>query len=290
VTFPFGGEPCVAKSPRFAILPVPYERTTTYRKGTAQGPAALLAASGQVELFEEETELRPLDAGVLTLDPVCEEGMPDMLAPRIEGICAGQLGEGRIVGLLGGEHSISLGAIRAAARRHGGLGILQIDAHPDLRDSYEGTRYGHGCVMRRALDDPRVGRLVQVGLRAISPEDDAAMRGDTRIRPFRACDLFGQPPARWIADVVDALPERVYLTFDLDGLDPSVIPGTGTPEPGGLGWWEALALLREVCLRRDVVAFDVVELLPEPPSAISDFAAAHLVFKILAYLQKRPGR
>ncbi len=290
MTLPFGGEPCTAERPRFAILPVPYERTTTYRKGTAAGPQALLAASAQVELYEEETGLRPLDAGVWTLDPLVERGMPDALAPRIEEAWLAQQREGRLVGLLGGEHSISLGAIRAAARCHPGLGILQVDAHPDLRDSYEGTRFGHGCVMRRALDDPSIAALVQVGLRAISPEDEEATRADPRIRPFRAHRISGRPREAWIAEVLDALPERVYLTFDLDGLDPSVIPGTGTPEPGGLGWWEALALLREVCRWREIVGFDVVELLPEPPSAISDFAAAHLVFKILAYLQQRPRR
>jgi len=290
MTPPFGGEPCTAPRPRFAILPVPYERTTTYRKGTAEGPAALLLASAQVELFEEETGLRPLDAGVRTLDPILERGMPETLAPRVEEVWLAERRGGRTVGLLGGEHSVSLGAIRAAARCHRGLGILQVDAHPDLRDSYEGTRYGHGCVMRRALDDPSIASLVQVGLRAISPEDDEATRADARIRPFRSHEIFRRPREAWIAEVVDALPERVYLTFDLDGLDPSVIPGTGTPEPGGLGWWEALALLREVCRRRDVVGFDVVELLPEPPSAISDFAAAHLVFKILAYMQQRQPR
>lgn len=282
VSFPFGGEPNESADPFAVIVPVPYEKTTTYRKGTARGPEALLAASAQVELFDEETRREPLARGVWTLDPVCCESMPDVLAGELEEVCLPHFQAGRLVACLGGEHSVSLGAIRAAARVHGELGILQVDAHPDLRDSYEGTRYGHGCVMRRALDLDGITSLVSVGLRAVSPEDDEKMRMDKRIHPFLACDLSGRS---WIARAVAALPEKVYVTFDVDGLDPSVVPGTGTPEPGGLAWWDALALLKAVFAERAVVGFDVVELLPEPPSCVSDFAAARLVFKMLAYFE-----
>jgi len=282
----FGGEELPAVPPelaRFVLLPVPYERTTTYRKGTARGPSALLRASTQVELYDEEMRADPMAGGVATLPAVSCDGMPDALADLLQAQVAPHLEAGRIVGTLGGEHSVSLGPIRAAAARHPGLGILQIDAHPDLRDSYEGTRFGHGCVMRRALDDARVARLTQVGLRAVSPEDRDAQR-DPRVRPFFAFALAAQARTAWIAKVVETLPELVYVTFDVDGLDPSVVPGTGTPEPGGLFWWDALALLRAVAARRRVVAFDVVELLPEPSSPLSDFAAARLVMKMLAYL------
>jgi agmatinase len=282
-SLPFGGERGDPVSAFCVLLPVPYERTTTYRQGTAKGPAALLEASAQVELFDEETRIEPLERGVATLESVSSGAMPDHLAERLEPMAGKWLDEGKLVGCLGGEHSISLGPIRAAAKRHPGLGILQIDAHPDLRDSYEGTKYGHGCVMRRALDDESIASLVQVGLRAISDEDDEAMKADARIHPHFAFELARRPVDEWVADVVAALPDKVYLSFDLDGLDPSIIPGTGTPEPGGLGWWDALALLRAVFTQREVVAFDVVELLPEPPSHVSDFAAARLVFKILAY-------
>ncbi|MGQ0613042.1 MAG: agmatinase [Planctomycetaceae bacterium] len=282
----FGGDDLPAVPPhraRCVLLPVPYERTTTYRKGTARGPSALLRASAQVELYDEEMGADPLAGGVATLPPVSCAGMPDALADLLQAEVAPHLQAGRIVGTLGGEHSVSLGAIRAAAARHPGLGILQIDAHPDLRDSYEGTRFGHGCVMRRVLEDARVARLTQVGLRAVSPEDREAQR-DPRVRPFFAFALATQKRAAWIAAVLETLPEFVYVSVDLDGLDPSVVPGTGTPEPGGLLWWDALALLREVAARRRVVAFDVVELLPEPSSPLSDFAAARLVMKMLAYL------
>lgn len=264
------------------LLPVPYERTTTYRKGTARGPEAILRASTQVELYDEELDRRLDDLEVATLAPVTVRGMPDALARKLEPLVGRHLEAGRFVGCLGGEHSISLGPIRAAARRHPGLGILQIDAHPDLREDYEGTRFGHGCVMRRALDSPEVGALVQVGLRAISPEDREAMR-DPRVAAWPAYALHGRPAREWVAEVVERLPDKVYLSVDVDGLDPSILPGTGTPEPGGLSWWDTLALLRAVAEQRTVVAFDVVELLPEPPATLSDFAAARLVMKILAY-------
>lgn len=275
----FGDLPGAPEDSRYALLPVPYEKTTTFRRGTAGGPAALLEASTQVETFDEEVRFDPFTRGVATLPPVSCGDAPDALAALLEDAVGGHLDAGRVVGCLGGEHSISLGPITAAARRHPGLGVLQVDAHPDLRDSYEGTRYGHGCVMRRVLERPEVGALVQVGLRAVSAEDDAAIAADDRVCPFYAHELGA---AGWIDRVVDALPPKVYLSFDLDGLDPALLPGTGTPEPGGLAWWQAMGLLRAVAERRDVVAFDVVELLPEPVSA---FVAAKLVFKLLAYMR-----
>jgi len=280
---PLGGETNDAADPFAVIIPVPYERTTTYRKGTALGPAALLVASTQVELYDEEMRLEPIARGVLNHDPVVCHAMPDVLANTLEELCLPHFRAGRLVACLGGEHSISLGPIRAAADVHGPIGILQIDAHPDLRNEYEGTHYGHGCVMRRALDLTAVTRLVSVGLRAVSDEDHDVIVSDDRVKPFYAYEIAARPRNEWIQAVVDELPESVYVTFDLDGLDPSIVPGTGTPEPGGLAWWDALLLLRTVFSERRVVGFDVVELLPEPPSCVSDFAAARLLFKMLAY-------
>lgn len=284
---PFGEAGVEPEKARFVLVPVPYERTTTYRRGTAGGPAALLAAGTQVELYDEETGVQPLDAGVALLPPVSCPGMPDQLADVLLAVVKPHLAAGRVVGCIGGEHSISLGPIRAAARRRKGLGILHVDAHPDLRDEYEGTRFGHGCVMRRVLEEKGVGKLVQVGLRAVSADDDAAIKGDPRIRPYYAYDLARKDPAEWIDKVVEELPPRVYVSFDVDGLDPSVVPGTGTPEPGGLSWWGALALLKAVLARRELVAFDIVELLPVAHSQVSDFAAAKLLFKMLAYAVAR---
>jgi len=287
VNRPFGEEGAPPDKARFVLVPVPYERTTTYRRGTAGGPAALLAAATQVELLDEETGVAPLKAGVALLPPVATPGMPDALADALAEVVAPHFAAGRVVGCLGGEHSISLGPIRAAARAKKGLGILHIDAHPDLRDEYEGTRFGHGCVMRRVLEEKSVGKLVQVGLRAVSPEDAAAIAGDARVRPFYAFDLASRKEADWIKAVVAELPPRIYVSFDVDGLDPSVVPGTGTPEPGGLSWWGALRLLRAALAGRELVGFDIVELLPLPHSQVSDFAAAKLLFKMLAYAVAR---
>lgn len=286
MTAAFVEERVAPEQARVVLVPVPYEKTTTYHKGTAAGPAALLDASLQVELFDEETGTEPLRAGLAVLDPVQSDAMPDALALRLHDVVAPHLQAKRVVGCLGGEHSLSLGPVRAAAGQYPGLGVLQIDAHPDLRDEYEGTRFGHGCVMRRVLELPVVARLVQVGLRAVSEEDAEVLRTEPRVRPFYAHALHDAGRA-WIEEVVTACPEKVYLSFDLDGLDPSVIPGTGTPEPGGLGWWDALALLKAVIEQREVVAFDIVELSPTPASTVSEFAAAKLLFKILAYLAAR---
>ena len=284
---PFGEEGVAPDQARFVLIPVPYEKTTTYRKGTAEGPAELLAAGSQVELFDEETGVSPLEAGVALLPPVVCSGMPDALADLLEAAVGPHLKAGRVVGCLGGEHSISLGPLRAAARHAKGLGILHVDAHPDLRDEYEGTRFGHGCVMRRVLEEKGVGRLVQVGLRAVSHDDHAAIAADKRVRPFYAHDLAGRARAEWVEAVVKELPARVYVSFDVDGLDPSVVPGTGTPEPGGLSWWDAMALLRAVLARKELVAFDIVELMPESHSHVSGFAGAKLLFKMLAYAVAR---
>ena len=285
---PFGGDEvprCDSERAAFVLLPIPYEKTATYRKGTAGGPRAILKASSQVELFDEECRLDPTDRGVHTAEPLTTDAMPDVLAEQVEAVVRPLLDGGKVVACLGGEHSISLGPIRAAARAHPGLGILQIDAHPDLRDTYEGTPFGHGCVMRRALETDGVACLVGVGWRSLSEEDDSAM-GEHEIHAHFAHELWRRPPKEWIDEVLAPLPERVYVTIDVDGLDPSIVPGTGTPEPGGLAWWDTMALLKAVCTRRRVVAFDVVEVLPEPPSCVSEFAAARIVFKMLAYLAK----
>ena len=228
---PFGGSevpPCDLERAAFVLLPVPYDKTTTYRKGTAEGPRAILKASSQVELFDEECHLDPTERGVFTAEPLTTDAMPDVLAEQLETEVRRLLDRGKIVGCLGGEHSISLGPIRAAARAHPGLGLLQIDAHPDLRDEYEGTRFGHGCVMRRALETQEVACLVGVGWRSVSEEDHIAM-GEQRIHGHFAHDLWRRSPREWIEEVLAPLPERVYVTLDVDGLDPSIVPGTGTP-------------------------------------------------------------
>lgn len=267
---------------RASILPVPYDRTSTYAKGADRGPAAILEASHQVELLDVESGREPTRRGVLTLRPVEVEAGPERLADVVRAAVGAELDAGRLPIVLGGEHSVSIGAIEAAAARVPELGILQVDAHADTRESYHGSTHNHACVMARAREH---GPIVQVGIRSL---DSSELERLDRDRVFFAHDIAaarGTPhAAHWMDAAVARLPEHVYLTIDLDGLDPSILPCTGTPEPGGLLWHEVTELVQRLAASRRVVAADVVELCPMPPMHASDFVAARLVHRLLAML------
>jgi agmatinase len=188
--------------------------------------------------------------------------------------------EGKTVVSLGGEHTVSIGPVRALAERYHDLSVVQIDAHADLRDSYQNNRYSHACTMRRIRDITK--KTVGIGIRNISSEG-AELAQAENIPLFFARDISGHDG--WQEDAISELTDNVYLTIDLDGFDPSVIPGVGTPEPGGLGWYETLRFLRRLCECRNVVGFDVVELMPIPGNTISEFATAKLVYKLIGYLE-----
>ncbi len=270
-------------SSRFAVLPMPYDATCSYGVGTRYGPAACIAASHQVEWYDEELGIEACDAGIATLrvaDPVASGPVEQVQA--FEGQAKAVVAAGKTLVGLGGEHSVSYACFRALRERWPDLSVLQIDAHLDLRPSYHGTVASHACVMRRMVDDG--AHTVQVGIRSGSMEEWELVE-ERGLAVFRAQDIALEPVAEWIPRVLGALPPGpVFLTIDLDGFDPSVIPGTGTPEPGGLGWWQGLALLRAVCAQREVVGFDVVELEPQAASRVSDFAAARLVYKVMGYI------
>jgi agmatinase len=257
-----------------AIVPVPYDGTSTWLKGADRGPEAILEASAHLELYDIETGTEPYRRGILTDAPVAENSSPEAMARAVEKRVAGHLQAGRFPVVLGGEHSVSIGAMRAAAARYGSITFLQLDAHADLRPEYEGSGHNHACVMARARE---LGPIVQVGIRSIDVSEKAGL--DPR-RVFYAERLQGR--RGWARQVVHQLSRRVYLTVDLDVLDPSFLPSTGTPEPGGLGWYQVLELIRLVCRRRELVGFDVVELAPSDNRA-PDFLAAKLVYKLLAY-------
>ncbi len=263
-----------------SILPVPYDGTSTYVKGADRGPAAILEASQQVELYDIETAWEPTSRGVLTLDPVTTDGGPEALAPLVKAAVGAELDAGRVPIILGGEHSVTIGAIEAAADRHEPFGVLQIDAHADTRESYEGSTHNHACVMARARER---ASIMQVGIRAI---DSSEVPGLDPTRVVYAHDIAaarGAPSQRvWMDAVLEQLPESVYVTIDLDGFDPSVIPATGTPEPGGLLWGEVNELLARVASEKRIIAADVVELCPIPGLHASDFIAAKLVHRLLA--------
>ncbi|MBI3834256.1 MAG: agmatinase family protein [Planctomycetes bacterium] len=325
------------KRARFAVLPIPYDSTTSFQVGTRGGPHAIIHASQQVELFDDELEIEAYKAGVATLDPL----LPNMSGPKamVEDLYAAArkvVRDGKFLLGLGGEHSITPGLIRAVMEKHKTLSILQIDAHLDLRDEWEGTPYSHACAMRRCLD---LGTsLVSVGIRNISREEHGFLRASgapirTRsvndglepprsrrgflmppplprgdkgglaqsrdgkaAKPSRAGSTHRSPtvdvvPARachlddtWIDRAVDALGETVYVSIDIDGFDPAYAPGTGTPEPGGLDWYQVTSLIRRTAEERNIVAADVVEVMPIPGQAVTEFLAARLAYKLVNYV------
>ncbi len=264
------------------VLPVPYEGTVTYGGGTARGPAAILAASREVETWDEELDLDLEAIGYHLLPEVPPADDADAMTERVHEAAAGVLGAGdRFLLALGGEHSVTPGIVRAFAERHDDLSILHIDAHADLRSEYEGTRNSHACACRRMRDF--VETTVSVGIRNLSKEEAEYV---DRERPviYMARDVVGRTD--WIEEAVSHLTQRVYITIDLDGLDPSIMPSTGTPEPGGLGWYETLALLRAATRGRTIVGGDVVELAPVPGLHAPDFLAARLAVKLVAYARE----
>jgi agmatinase len=269
------------KTSRISIIPVPYDLTSTYKKGADHGPSAMIEASAQVELYDIPTRSEVYRRGVLTHDPVLCEGPPEELADLVEARVMHELERGRFPVCLGGEHSISIGAIRAAAKHSKGkFSVLQIDAHGDTRNSYEGSPCNHACVMARARE---VGSIVQVGIRAIDVEETANM---DESRVFFAHDILAAGDGSWMDRAVGLLEENVYITIDLDAFDSSVMPATGTPEPGGLDWRTVNDLVARVAGARNVVGLDVVELLPTEQFWACDFFAAKLVYRCLSEIFK----
>jgi len=275
-----------------AILPVPFERTTSWGKGTARGPEAILAASQALELYDEELDAEPFRRGIATLPPLAPEAFD--LAEALEEIRAGVrkiLADGKFSVVLGGEHSLSLAPARAAAEvcgGPGGIGVVQFDAHADLRESYEGTPYSHASVMRRIVEDGFP--TLAVGLRSLSAPEAALVR-DRGLPVIWGHEMERDPDGceQRFARLLETLPETVYLTFDIDYFDPSLVPATGTPEPGGGGWYPTLRLLRRLFESKKVVAMDLVELAPIGGQPASDFLAAKLVYKCLGYRGLGPG-
>lgn len=269
---------------RAVILPAGYEATTSYGAGTREGPEAILRASRQLELYDDELDWEPCEAGIATL-PAWEfdRSAPERPIAQVEALVAAALEGGKFPVLLGGEHAITLGGVRAALGRTPGLGVLQLDAHADLRDVYEGTPYSHACVMRRVSEQAPV---VAGGIRSLSAEEARFRPAHPYLR-FPAEALVTHPGLT--EAIVAALPPRVYVTVDLDVLDPAAMPAVGTPEPGGLGWWDLIRLLRAVFRQREVVAADVVELAPIPGLIAPDFLAAKLVYKLIGYRFAKGG-
>lgn len=263
---------------RVVILPVPVDRTTSYVGGTRNGPREILEASSHMELWDEEVGADVHGVGIYTL-PQMELPFGELapLMEEIQRVAAEVLSRDKFLVTLGGEHSITPPLVAAAAARYQGLTVLQIDAHADLRDSYMGTAHNHACAMRRSLE---YAKITQVGIRSMSTEEAQAAPG---LATTIFYDATMRRDPQWIDRVVDTLSGPVYISIDVDGLDPAIMPATGTPEPGGLSWYEILALLRATISRHNVVACDVVELSPLPGLMAPNFLCAKLIYKILTY-------
>lgn len=281
----FGGIPeehALYETSRAVIFPVPLERSTSYEHGTRNGPSAILAASRNMELYDDELELEPYkEIGIATLPAIdTMDGTMDEVITELYTAQLGMLEDGKFPVAIGGEHSLTPPLVSATAKKFKDLTVLQIDAHADLRDEYQGNPASHACAMRRVVE---VCPAVQVGIRSLSEEEAKAIP-HLRTKIYWAKDIVRAPMKAWIAKVLDDLGPNVYLTIDLDGFDPSIVPATGTPEPGGLDWHQVTALVRAVADHKKIVAMDVVELLPQPGDHASDFLAAKLIYKCLGYI------
>ncbi len=277
---PFGGAEasCDFDGAGVAILPVPYEATVSYGGGTARGPEAILRASAQVELYDEQLGSEPFHAGLFTDVLLDVGGTTEQVVRRIETRFGELMDTGKWVVMLGGEHAITPGGVAAAASRHPGLTVVQLDAHADLRQEYAGERWSHACAMARCVD---LGvPITAIGIRNYCVDEAAWIRQG--IPGYRIVHAWEMENETWIERALSGLDEKpVYLTIDLDYFDPAVIPATGTPEPGGGAWWPTLRFLERLIKRTNVVACDLVELAPSPGLHHADFTAARLVYKLI---------
>src|SRR5918911_847047 len=265
---------------RVVVWPVSYEGTVSYGTGTGAGAEAVVDASRNMELYDEETDSEVYKLGLHTLDVTPPTEPPEAMMRRLYERARELVATGKFVCMIGGEHSVSGPVIRAHAERYENLSVLQIDAHADLRDTYDGTPHSHASIMARVVRDLKLP-AVQVGIRSISAEEARALdQIPTRI--FWAKDIVGRTD--WWEEAVAGLTENVYLTIDIDGLDPSLVAQTGTPEPGGLGWYEVLGLIRTLARSRRVVGMDLTEYAYVEGFSASAFLCAKLVYKSLSYI------
>jgi agmatinase len=273
------------------ILPIPFEATVSYGHGTAHGPAALIEASKQVELYDREFDREPaLDYGIHTLSTLKLSDEPVVALEQIAAAVAQAAHTGKLVVGLGGEHTISVGFGQGLLQALGGpLTIVQIDAHSDLRDEYEDSPYSHACIARRLLETPAIEQVLQLGIRSVCSEEVSFARSQPgRVRIWYAEEVHA---GAWREEFVARLKgRRVYLTIDVDGLDPSIVPATGTPEPDGLTWTETLSIIRSVAQTAPIIGIDCVELAPHPGQHAADFAVAKLLYKTISLSLEGPRK
>jgi agmatinase len=268
------------------ILPVPYEGTVSYGSGTAKGPGAIIQASRHMELYDMELRKENYQKpGIFTLKPLVVGSLSaEKMIAKVEKVYSDLVAKEKFAVMLGGEHSISYAADKPLRAKYPDLSVLQWDAHADLRDCWEGTQFSHACAMRRFYDHGK--KIVQVGVRSMSNEEAQFIKKNKLVENIFSPEKFGQTKiekAKTIKQILSRLSQDVYITVDLDGFDPSVLPATGTPEPGGLYWQDFLDLARAVFQAKNVVGCDVVELAPIKGQPVSDFLAALVAYKMIGY-------
>ncbi|MBR9756777.1 MAG: agmatinase [Algicola sp.] len=262
-------------SSKIVLIPVPYDGTSTWQKGSDKGPEAFLHASENMELYDIETGTEVYQQGVYLADAVTENSSPEAMVDAVHETTKKYIKRNKFVTIFGGEHSISIGTIRAFNECFDNLTVLHIDAHADLRKTYEGSSCNHACAVYEAS---QTTNLIQVGIRSMDVMEKTVMdEGKTYFAHEMAQD------DAWMDAALDQMTDNVFITFDLDAFDPSILPSTGTPEPGGLFWYETLDFLKAVFEEKNVVGFDIVELCPNAQEKSSDFLAAKLYYKMLSY-------
>ena len=264
---------------KIVLIPVPYDGTSTWQKGADKGPEAFLKASENMELYDIETNSEVYKQGVYLAEAIEEKSSPEAVVAEVYKTVKAHILRNKFVTVFGGEHSISIGTIEAFNECFDDLTVLHIDAHADLRASYQGSACNHACALYQASQSTN---LIQVGIRSMDSAETTVMDPD---KTWFAHDMVNEE--YWMDNVIDALSQDVFITFDLDAFDPSIMPSTGTPEPGGLLWYETLDFLRRVFEQRNVVGFDIVELCPREEDKSSDFLAAKLYYKMLTYKFER---
>lgn len=260
---------------KIVLIPVPYDGTSTWQKGADKGPEAFLEASENMELYDIQTDSEVYKNGIYLTEPVTLNATPEAMVDAVHQKTKKYIKKNKFVTIVGGEHSVSIGTIRAFNEVFQNLTVLHIDAHADLRKSYEGSACNHACAVYEASQNTN---LIQVGIRSMDVQEKSVMDFD---KTYFAHEMATDDT--WVDSAIDQMTENVFITFDLDAFDPSILPSTGTPEPGGLFWYETLEFLKEVFKEKNVVGFDIVELCPNENEKSSDFLAAKLYYKMLSY-------
>lgn len=270
------------KDSKIVIIPVHYDKTSTWIKGADKGPKALIEASANMELYDIETDSEAYKQGIFTDTPISESNTPEDMIDEVSNKVKQHLDNDKFVITIGGEHSVSIGTLKEHAKKYDDLCVLQLDAHADLRNEYEGSKNNHACVMSRAKETCKV---IQVGIRSM---DVSEKENNDPDNIFFAHTIHDNK--EWFDKAISRLNKNVYITVDLDVFDPSIMPSTGTPEPGGLLWYDAISFLKKVIEERNVVGFDVVELCPNKYNKSPDFLAAKLIYKLLSYIFSKGGK